>query len=336
MLETHGDRSIAQSIVDAIGASLLVLDQDLHVVAANGSYCRTFNVNRAETEGRHVSELGDGEWDIIELRQLLKSVMPTHRALEAYEVEGDFSNLGRRTMRIAAREMASQPNPMLLVEITDITAARSAESDARDLMERKEILVEEMSHRFANSLTMIAGILLLKAQASGHEEIRASLEETHHRIIAVAAVQRQLKSLVETDEVELGPYLTQLCESLTQSIIDDRAKISLTVRVGAETVSSKHAVHIGLLVAELVINALKHGYPSGSKGGHVRVAYDVSATGWTLTVSDDGIGKPDGEREAKSGLGTLIVGSLARQLDAEVNVVIDPHHGRSTSICHAA
>ena len=232
--------------------------------------------------------------------------------------------------------MASRPDPLLLVEITDITAARSAESDARDLMERKEMLVEEMSHRFANSLTMIAGILLLKAQASGHEEIRASLEETHHRIIAVAAVQRQLKSLVETDEVELGPYLTQLCESLTQSIIDDRAKISLTVRVGAETVSSKHAVHIGLLVAELVINALKHGYPSGSNGGHVRVAYDTTPAGWTLTVSDDGIGMPDGEREAKSGLGTLIVGSLARQLDAEVNVVIDPHRGRSTSICHAA
>jgi chemotaxis protein methyltransferase CheR len=327
--------SMAQAIVDSIDTSLLVLDEDLRVVSASRSYYRTFNVNRADTEGRHVADLGDGEWDNVALRDLLATVLAKHRQLEGFEMNLQTAGRALRVMRVGAREMTAQAHPLMLMEITDVTAARAAEQDAKERAQRNAMLLDEMSHRFANSLMIIASILLMRARTSRSEEARVSLQDAHQRVIAIASVQKQLRTLVETDEVELGPYLAQLCESLTAAMVDERAKILLDVEIGAVTTSSGHAVHIGLLVTELVINALKHGYPRGTKNGHVTVSYDAASPGWTLTVADNGIGNAAVVPNLKSGLGTLIVDALARRLDAKVSIVADGR-GRSTSISHAA
>ena len=101
--EIVGDPSIAQAIVDTIDSPLLVLDRDLHVVAASRAYYRTFNADRSDTEGRHVSELGDREWDRADLLDLLAAVVAKHRAVEAFELEREVSGRGRCVMRVAAR-----------------------------------------------------------------------------------------------------------------------------------------------------------------------------------------------------------------------------------------
>ena len=82
--------ALAQAIVDTIRDPLLVLDQDLRVVTANRAFYRTFRMNFQDIHGRPIYELGDGQWDIPELRLLLEDVAPQHAVMEAYEVERDF------------------------------------------------------------------------------------------------------------------------------------------------------------------------------------------------------------------------------------------------------
>ena len=90
--------ALAHAIVDTVREPLVVLDQDLRVVAASRSFYLKFMVNPDETEGKLLYELGDGEWDIPKLRVLLEKIIPEHGTMEDYEVEHDFPDIGPRTM----------------------------------------------------------------------------------------------------------------------------------------------------------------------------------------------------------------------------------------------
>jgi two-component sensor histidine kinase len=111
---------------------------------------------------------------------------------------------------------------------------------------------------------------------------------------------------------------------LAASTIGERRPISLEVRVQGGTASCSRAVSIGLIVTELVINAIKHAFPGDHRAGTVVVAYDLAEPNWKLTVSDNGIGRPqDRSDQANPGLGTTIIEALAKQLDAQAEIVTD-------------
>jgi nitrogen-specific signal transduction histidine kinase len=95
--------ALAQGIVDTIRDPLLILDQGLRVVTANRAFHQTFRMSRQDIQGRPVYGLGDGQWDIPELRSLLEEVAPQHAVMEAYEVERNFPAIGRRSMLLNAR-----------------------------------------------------------------------------------------------------------------------------------------------------------------------------------------------------------------------------------------
>ena len=127
--------------------------------------------------------------------------------------------------------------------------------------------------------------------------------------------------------------LTRLCETLAASMI---ATVGRFLQVHVQDGTACWAVSLGLIVTELVINALKHAFPGDRAGGTVNVAYDVAGPNWRLSVSDDGIGKPTSHSDKSNpGLGTTIIEALARQLDALVNVAMDSQ-GTTVSITHAS
>jgi len=256
--------------------------------------------------------------------------------MEAYEVEQDFSGLGRRTMLLNARNLFYEDNSQttILLSIDDITERRAKERELKELLHQKEVLLQEMQHRVANSLQIIASILLIKARTVRSEETRLHLQDAHQRVMSVAAVQQQLQASESGAMIELGPYLSRLCETLAASMIGDRRPIYLQVHVSDGTASSTQAVSIGLIVTELVINAIKHAFPSNQQDGTVVVAYDLAAPNWRLSVSDNGIGRPEGESDRTTpGLGTTIVEALAKQLDARAET-LTTKHGRTVSITH--
>jgi len=313
-------RALAQAIVDTIRGPLLVLDKDLRVVAASRSFYLSFRVERQNVQGLPIYALGDGQWNIPELRLLLEKILPRATVMEGYEVEHDFVGLGRRKMLLNARTVFYEDNTrsLILLAIEDVTEQRTVQREAAELLQQKETLLLEMQHRVANSLL--------------------HLQDAHRRVMSVAAVQQQLQVSGHGEEISVGPYLARLCESLAASMVGDSRPISLKVKAERGRVSSNEAVSIGLIVTELVINALKHAFVGDKSAGVIFIAYDVMGPDWRLTVSDNGVGKAASAKSEGTtpGLGTSIVEALAKQLNGEIDISVTAPHGTTVSITHGA
>jgi len=335
LVEAVAARTIAQGIVDTLREPLLVLDRGLRLVAASRAFCSTFRLDIGDIIGRPLYELGGGEWNIPQLRLLLEQIIPEQGAMENYEVEHDFRLLGRRTMLLNAREVfhvgASPANIFLSVE--DVTSKRRLERENAELLRQKDMLLDEIYHRVANSLQIIASILSMKARKVISKEARLALEDAHSRIMSIAAVQKHLHASAVDGSVELIPYLTSLCEAISHSMISDDQPISIEVRGRGGNVNGRKAESLGLIVAELVINSLKHAFGNAMKGGSIVVIYGADETEWTLSVSDNGRGKQRRASNAKGGLGTSIIAALASQLKAQVVTESSPH-GTFVSVAH--
>jgi two-component sensor histidine kinase len=335
LIDLDDASALAQAIVDTVRDPQLVLDQNLRVVTANRAFYRTFRMNRQDIQGCPVYGLGDGQWDIPELRLLLADVAPQHAVMEAYEVERDFPGIGRRSMQLNAREVFKHGDArkLILLGIEDVTDRRGAEREIADLLQQKETLLQEMQHRIANSLQIIAGILLLKARTVQSEETRLHLRDAHLRVMSVAAVQQQLQGAQHGEPIEIGPYLSRLCDTLAASMIGDSRPISVKVEADVGAVASSEAISMGLVTTELVINALKHAFPNDI-GGEILVKYELDEANWRLSISDNGVGfQQDGSGRGHTGLGTAIVEALAHQLKASVEIT-KRLPGMSVSVVH--
>ncbi len=337
-------RTLAQAIVDTVREPLLVLDADMCVLAVSRSFYLTFGVHSQDLLGRSLYALGDGAWGIPALRMLLEKIIPERSAMDGFEVEHEFPGIGRRIMLLNARKVfyADRGHTTILLAFEDITKRRASEHEkeellrqTEDLLQQKDVLLQEMEHRVANSLQMIASILMLKARAVTSEETRLHLQDAHQRVMAVAAVQQHLQASDRFDQIEIGPYLTRLCKSLAASMIGDSRPISLQVVVDGGVAVYAVAVSLGLIVTELVINALKHAFPDDTPDSQVIVSYQIDGSNWKLVVSDNGVGKPDATgMPAKGGLGTAIVKALSQQLEANLEVA-SSSSGVSVSLTHA-
>jgi chemotaxis protein methyltransferase CheR len=314
-----------------------VLDNDLRVIAASRSFYSAFKVRPEDTQDRLLYALGDGQWDIPKLRVLLEKIIPERGVMEGYEVEHEFPGLGSRTMCLNARQVFYEGGAgmTILLGMEDITERRILEREKDELLQQKDTLLEELQHRISNSLQIVASIILMKARVVQSEETRFHLEDAHKRVLSIAAVQKQLHASATTGAIAIAPYLSKLCESLAHSMIGDTRPISLKVVGEGGSATSRQAESLGLIVTELVMNALKHAFPDDKAKGKITVAYDMIGTNWKLSISDNGIGKPDGGfAQGKSGLGTGIVKALAHQLDAQVETLAGPE-GTTVSITHA-
>jgi two-component sensor histidine kinase len=215
----------------------------------------------------------------------------------------------------------------LIVTINDVTDARAATRQSQDLLRANEarnadllhdneLLLQEIRHRVANSLQIIASVLMQSARRTQSEEVKDQLRDAHNRVMSVAELQQQL-AVSTQGHVELRGYLTKLCETIAASMIPDPTVIKLAVRCEDVEVDAGKSVSMGLIVTELVINSLKHGFP-GHQGGTITVDYRSDGPGWVLSVHDDGVGMPRTAKAKAGGLGTSIVQALARQLQAQV------------------
>jgi two-component system, chemotaxis family, CheB/CheR fusion protein len=115
-------REYADTIVESAREPILVLDRELQVTAANPAFYRTFDVSREETEKRLIYELGDGQWNIAKLRELLEEIVPRNSRVDDFEMSHDFPHLGLRDMLLNARRVEMQPgHPFILLAIEDVT-----------------------------------------------------------------------------------------------------------------------------------------------------------------------------------------------------------------------
>jgi two-component sensor histidine kinase len=325
---------LTRAIIDTIHEPLIVLDENLRIVVASQSFYTKFALTHENTANKLFYDLGNGQWNIPALRTLLEKVIPEHTIVHDYQVEHTFELIGFRTMLINAREIKYYNGQRkMLLSISDITERRALEEEREQLLHQKNILLQEMSHRIANSLQLIASILTLKAATVDSEESRMHLEDAHERILSMAAVQQQLDPVYNGEDVPMGAYLRALCSGLRRSMIGDRKPIQIQVVSSESSVSSDAAVSFGLITTELVINAIKYAFPEGREG-IITVSYVSEASGWTLSVGDNGVGQTEKAGGEKPGLGTSIIGALANQLHATIRNESSPA-GMKVSLLHA-
>lgn len=325
------------ALVMSSSTPLVLLNEELMVQAASGSFCRDFSINCDDVVGQELFALGDGEWAIPQLRSLLTATAAGRAAIDAYEIDMNRAGEPPRRLIINAHVLDHHPDDAvrLVVAVTDVTQARE-DKRARDaLVLEKNVLLQELNHRVANSLQIIAGIILMKAARVESEETRAHLQDAHKRVMSIAAVQAQLHASGAVGPIDVVPYLSKLCSTLATSMISDNRPITIKVVGEGGMATPREAESIGLIATELVMNAIKHAFPTDQADGRIVIAYEVDGPNWKLSVADNGCGRPDGTfAQTKTGLGTGIVKALAQQLGAKVETLADPE-GTTVSITHA-
>jgi two-component sensor histidine kinase len=327
--------SLALALVASSDAPILLLDGALTVIAASASFARAFHIEPSSAAGASLFALGEGEWDVPQLRSLLRATLSGAADVQAYEMDLRRPGSEARRLVLSAHQLdhGDAASVRLLLAVSDVTDARLAERLKDDLLREKAILFQELQHRVANSLQIIASVLMQTARRAPLTETKSYLYDAHNRVMSVATLQRQLAAS-SLGDVELRAYFSDLCESIGASMIPDREKLKLSVKSDPGSASADVSVSLGLIVTELVINALKHAFPDG-RGGQILVGYETQGGDWTLSVKDDGVGMPTGGVPAKAGLGTSIVQALAKQLGAEVTVA-DTRPGTNISVAHKA
>src|SRR5476649_1201125 len=124
---------VASDIVETIPSALIILDRNLNITSANRAFYQTFRTSPAETEGCHIYDLGNRQWDIPALRTLLESVIPHRASVEGFEVEHDFPTIGRRTMLVNARKIfrPGEHDGFILLAIEDVSEERAARTESK-------------------------------------------------------------------------------------------------------------------------------------------------------------------------------------------------------------
>jgi two-component sensor histidine kinase len=329
--------TLATALVTSSKAPLLLLDNNVVVIGASTSFCNAFNLDPSTIADRRLADLGAGEWDVPQLNSLLLATIAGAAEIDAYEM--DLVREGKATCRLILSahklDYFDTEKVRIVLAATDVTPARLAEKHKDDLVREKQVLLQELQHRVANSLQIIASVLMQSAKRVQSEETRLHLHDAHSRVMSIAMLQKQL-AVTQLKSVELRAYFKDLCRSISASMIDDPKRLTLEAVVDDTSTNSDVSISMGLIVTELVINAIKHAFPDRTTGGKIIVSFASDGEGWLLSVADNGTGMPVGKKRGKPGLGTGIVEALSKQLDAKVTLLdakpgtlVEVRHGQS-------
>jgi two-component sensor histidine kinase/CheY-like chemotaxis protein len=189
------------------------------------------------------------------------------------------------------------------------------------LAAEREVLLREVNHRVGNSLQIISSLLHLQANSSTEEDVKAALTNAMGRVAAVAQVHRRLYTSHDLKSVLLNQYLDALLEDLRRSAEGNRMS-RLTLKAQPTEIDPDRAVAIGIIVNELVMNAVKYAYPDGA--GPIDVNLNALGDDLVLSISDQGVGLNVKIDPRSTGMGQRIVSAMASKLEASVER--DPAH----------
>lgn len=308
------EKDFAQMVVDTVREGLLVLGLDLCVKAANESFYKIFQVRPEETVGHLVYELGDGQWDLPELRELLQEILPEKKTMSGFEVSHDFKNLGQRVMQLNARQL--DDHQMILLAIEDLTDQRNLQNHTAELEARVEMRTRQL-RKLASTLTMaeqgerrrISQILhddlqqLLYGIGVKMTFIRGHAEASRNQQLLedIGEVEKWLSQGVEITRnltVDLSPPILK-DEGLTDALQWLRSRMEdlygLDVIIEADhafwTPEEDMRVLLFQIVRELLFNIVKHAGASQAtiklkdEGHHIKIVvidngkgFDVEAT----------------------------------------------------------
>jgi len=192
------------------------------------------------------------------------------------------------------------------------------DTDRHEAEEHQKTMLREMSHRVKNSLMLVSGLLAMQARSSEAPDLRRALIDAETRVSSIAQVHDHLWRQPNVETVELGNFLTELCDRLSQT----GGASTLATEAQPCNIDTDRAIQIALLVNELVTNAFKHAYPDGH--GEVAVRLAVEEDKVRLEVCDRGVGLPDSFGAKGGSLGFRVINGLVQQLKAQMFIDRSP------------
>ena len=269
-------RDYANAIVATVRHPLLVLDADLRVISANQSFYESFQLTPAQTEQQSIFELGR-EWDLPSLRARLATVISEQAEFQDFEVVQPIAPQASRILSIDARQLRDdRQQQTILLAIEDITDRRQSEIQIQKSLTEKEILLSEIHHRVKNNLQIVSSLLSLHSNRIDDAQVIAILQDSQNRVQAMATIHEILYRSLNLVDLNFAEYIQILVNNLFDTYLVDRATISLRIDVSSGlNIDVDRAVLCGLIINELVTNALKHGF-AGDLHGELLISLVVS------------------------------------------------------------
>ena len=212
-----------------------------------------------------------------------------------------------------------------LAEMFRRSVRRAAAERDREVAER-DLFLEEFDHRVKNNFTLVASLLDMQRRRAGQGETAEALGEALARIDSIARAHRHLYrgGGASVGNVDMAAYLHELCVALSDALFL-RSTITLDCQSDHAAIPRDRAVSIGLVINELVTNAVKHAFADRDEG-HIKVRFEAAEPGWKLTVSDNGAGIPAATkpRGREGGLGRRLIDAFARQAQGTITTESSP------------
>lgn len=343
----------AEDIVATVREPLLVLDAELRVLTANRAFCETFQVPSREAVGQLIYDLGNRQWDIPKLRELLEEILPTNTAFDDFEVEHDFETIGRRIMLLNARKIHKEPNPteLVLLAIEDVTDRKRAETLLREAQEElagKEKLAvlgrltATVSHELRNPLgTLRTAIFSLRERTGGRDEmVDRALTRADHSILRCDGIIEELLDYTRAPKLNLTP--TSIDDWLGKVL--DEATIPEGIRVAKGLACGARVALDGQRFRRCVINVIGNACQAmAGREGQMRLTVETRLDDGrvAIAVKDTGLGIAAEHLEkvfeplysTKSfgvGLGLSTVRQIAEEHGGSVD--IESHEGEGTVV----
>ncbi len=312
----------AQSVIDTIREPLLSLDHDLRVVTVSRSFCDFFKVLPEDTIGKLIYDLGNKQWDIPKLRELLEEILPRRTSFEAYEVEHDFATIGRRTMLLNARQInqASGKRKEILLAIEDITARKDRERVNKALLDEKSLILKEVHHRIKNSMNTLRSLLQLHAEGLTEPSAIEALQDADGRVLSMMTLYDKLYRSVDYGQLSIKDYLGSLIDEIIANF-PNAGSIRVEKSIDDFLLDARAMQSIGIIVNELLTNIMKYAF-KGRASGSIRISAKVEGGLARILVADDGAGMPDTVNFDNSpGFGLMLVRTLTDQLGGSISLV---------------
>jgi signal transduction histidine kinase/DNA-binding response OmpR family regulator len=304
--------SYAQDVVDTVRESLLILDSGLRVHSANRAFYQTFRVSPEETENHLIYELGNGQWDIPDLRTLLEDIVPMSSVFNDFELEHDFPAIGRRVMLLNARRLRPGSHAELLVlALEDVTERRRVEGEvakakqaAEEANRTKSLFLANMSHELRTPLNAILGFSEMLQEDVVERKVPELAADLQKISTAGNHLLRLINDILDLSKIEAGKMDMHLERFGVLELVDEVAStVNLQVARNGNALVVNAAPDIGFMYSDLdkVRQGLFNLASNAAKfthGGRIEITAERQLTDgveWMVfKVADTGIGlSPD-------------------------------------------
>jgi PAS domain S-box-containing protein len=312
-----------RALLELAPDGIIVVDSSGTIVIVNSQTERLFGYARQELIGQPIEMLVPRRYRQAHVGDRDAYVSdPKLRPMGAGRALTGLTKAGLEfPVEISLSPLVTDQGRMVMSIVRDITERRRAEEIIQASLREKEALLKEIHHRVKNNLQVTSSLLRLQAAAIGDDRARAMFEETENRIRSMALVHEKLYQSTNLSRIDFGDYIRTLGELLFRSSAINPDNVTLEVGGAVVFLSIEIAVPCGLIVNELLSNALKHAFPD-DRPGVIRVHLRVEDDGTIgVSVRDDGVGLPAAlDVERTETLGLRLVAGLVQQIEGRMTI----------------